>query len=166
MDDEFFMREAVKEAELALEKGDFPIGCVIVIEDKIIARAHTTSRFEKDKLCHAEINALKKAKEKLQDCTSGATLYTTYEPCPMCFGACVLSNVKRVVYGINVDESGATHLKDYLPLRFKNSKYEVEFVGGVLENECLEVFMKGKPTQNMIKEKRLKQKKTNQNLFK
>lgn len=152
MDDEFFMREAIKEAEISLEEGDWPIGCLIVLDGRIIARAHNKVYSRNDKLAHAEMLALDQAKELLMKNKGKATLYSTYEPCPMCFGGLVLSRIKRIVCGIDLDKSGAMYLKDNLPLLFKQDKWNIEISRGVLADECYDVFIKGKPTKKLISE--------------
>jgi len=152
MDDEFYMREAVKEAEMALKEGNWPIGCVLVLDRKIIARAHNQVYSKKDKLAHAEMLALSQAKDVLRDNSGKATLYTTYEPCPMCFGASILSRIGRVVCGIDLDNSGAMHFRENLPLLFKQDKFSVEFTAGILAEECRKVFIAGEPTKKLIKD--------------
>lgn len=151
MDDEHYMRAALAEAEKGLITGDWPIGCVVVLDDKIIARGHATAKSTKNKLAHAEMNTLNQIQHILKDRQGEATLYTTYEPCPMCFGAIVLSRIKRVVAGIDIDSSGAMHFRENLPKLFKQEKFKVEFTPGVLADECYEVFIKGEPTQQLVK---------------
>jgi tRNA(adenine34) deaminase len=152
MDDENFMKEALKEAELALSEGNWPIGCVIVLDEKIIARTHNLVYSTKDKLAHAEMMALQQVKEILHENKNRAILYTTYEPCPMCFGASVLSRINKVVCGIDLDNSGAMYFRDNLPLLFKQKKFSLEFKTGVLAKKCHDVFIQGEPTKELIKE--------------
>jgi len=151
-EDEIFMNEAIQEAKLALNEGNWPIGCVIVLDNKIISKAHNQVYSKNNKLAHAEIQALQEAQSILLQNKKKATLYTTYEPCPMCFGATILSRIKRVVSGINVDNSGSMHLKEHLPKLFRLEKFDVEFVQGILSKECYEVFVKGEPTKELMKE--------------
>ena len=92
--DNYFLKEAIKQAKKAMAIGDVPIGCVIVFEDKIIARGYNRRNKDKSTLSHAEIIAMKKACKKigdwrLEDCT----MYITLEPCPMCAGAIVQSRI-------------------------------------------------------------------------
>lgn len=138
------MRLALKEAALALEEGNWPIGCVLVLKNTIIAQAHNTGYSEKNRLAHAEIKALTLAKDTLENHRGEATLYTTYEPCPMCFGALVLSKVKRVVTGADLDESGSLSLQQHLPGFWQQPKFTFEVTRGVLKNECRDIFLKGK----------------------
>lgn len=152
MDDEHFMKEALKEAELALKEGNWPIGCVIELDGKIIAHTHNQVYTKKDRMAHAEMLAIKQVQDVLRNNDKKATLYTTYEPCPMCFGAIILNRMKRVVSGIDLDNSGAMFFKENLPILFKQEKFHVEFHNGVLADECHKVFMKGEPTKNLIRD--------------
>ena len=143
------MREALKEAEIALNEGNWPIGCVIELDGEIVSRAHNESYSEENRLAHAEMLALQKVHGLLRNREHDATLYTTYEPCPMCFGAIILTRVKRVVCGIDLDNSGAMYLYDNLPLLFKQEKFKIEFTRGVLADQCAEIFMKGDPIKKL-----------------
>lgn len=151
LNDEYFMKEALKEAKLALKEGSWPIGCVIVLNDKIISRAHNKVYLKSDRLAHAEVLALQKAKKSLFDLKSGATIYTTYEPCPMCLGAIVICRLKRVVSGIDVDESGAMHLRSSFPKRFNDKEHSLEHKTGVLAKESYKLFMQSPLVKRMIK---------------
>lgn len=142
--DEQFMQEAIKEAKLAVDEGNWPMGCVIVLNGEIIARAHNTGYADKNRMAHAEIKALTEAKDTLEQHRGEATLYSTYEPCPMCFGAIVLNKIRRVVTGIDLDESGCLNLQDHLPPFFQQSKFHFEITRGVMPNECRVVYMRGK----------------------
>lgn len=150
MNKETFMQEAVKEAMVALKEGNWPIGCVIELDGNIIARAHNHVYSKEDRFGHAEMLALRKANELLIQHPQQATLYTTYEPCPMCFGACILGKLKGVVCGIDLDQSGAMFFKEHLPLLFKQDKFRVDFERGLLANECAEVFLQGEPTKKLL----------------
>jgi len=152
MNDENFMQEALKEAAIALDQGNWPIGCVIVLDGKIVARAHNSVYSTNDRLAHAEMLALRSAQDLLNKKHGQATLYTTYEPCPMCFGASILSRIKKVVCGIDLDHSGAMYFRKNLPLLFKQEKFSIELTRGVLADECAKIFMAGKPTSKLIKE--------------
>lgn len=152
MNDEFFMKEALREAKFALKNGDWPIGCVVVLNKKIIARSHNKVYSSKNRLAHAEMLALSKIQNEVKDFEKKAILYTTYEPCPMCFGGIILSRIKKVVCGIDLDKSGAMYFRDHLPLLFKQDKFSVEFVSGVLAEECYRIFIKGEPTKKLLKE--------------
>ena len=107
--DEKYMRAALKQAEKAYNLGETPIGCVIVHEDKIIARGYNRRNTDKNPLAHAEVEAIKKASKKLGDWRlEECTLYVTLEPCQMCAGAIVQSRIPRVVVGCMNPKAGCT----------------------------------------------------------
>ena len=129
--DESFMKQAVKQAKKAYDKLETPIGCVIVHEDKIIARGYNKRNMKKNTLAHAEILAINKASKvlgdwRLEDCT----MYVTLEPCPMCAGAMNWAQVGRVVYGAADPKRGFSKFTPSL----LHPKTEV--VSGVLSEEC------------------------------
>ena len=98
--DEYFMKKALAEAEIAFEKGEIPVGAVIVIDNKVIARSHNLTELLHDVTAHAEMQAITSAAnylggKYLKDCT----LYVTLEPCLMCAGALYWSKIGRIVYG-------------------------------------------------------------------
>ena len=102
MQDERFMQEAIAQAK----KADFPYGAVIFYKGKIIAKAGTAGRKSIDPTAHAEITAIRKACRKLrQNHLKGATMYSTCEPCPMCFTACWWAGISRLVYGMTLQDS-------------------------------------------------------------
>ena len=109
--DEYFMKQALLEAEIAFDKGEMPIGAVIVCEGRIIARAHNLTETLNDVTAHAEMQAITAAAfilggKYLIDCT----LYVTVEPCPMCAGALYWAQIGRIVYGANDEKRGYTIL--------------------------------------------------------
>lgn len=105
-----FMEEAVKEAIKAKNKGEIPVGAVIVIDDKIIAKAHNIREKKQNALFHAEILAINKACKKLKSWRlENATIYVTLEPCPMCAGAIANARIKKVIYGAK-DKSSSDNL--------------------------------------------------------
>lgn len=142
--DEHFMTEAIVEAQLAAQEGNWPMGCVLVFNDQIIARAHNTGYTDHNRMAHAEIKALTEVQEMLEAHRGQVTLYTTYEPCPMCFGAIVVNKICRVVTGIDLDQSGSLGLQDHLPPFFTQPKFHFEITRGVLAEECKAVYMQGK----------------------
>lgn len=150
MTEEQYMQEAIKEAELARAEGNWPIGCIVELEGKIVARAHNLVYSTKNRFGHAEMLALQSINDILTERPNEATVYTTYEPCPMCFGACILGKVKKVVCGIDLDQSGAMFFRDHLPILFKQDKFYVEFERGLLADECAKVFLQGEPTKKLI----------------
>lgn len=150
---EFYMREALKEAKTALREGNFPIGCVVELDGKILGRTHNEIHSSGSRLAHAELRALEEVNPILfqKENRGRATLYSTFEPCPMCLGAAVFSHIGTIVYAINPDLSGATSLLPYTPEFFKRTRKEIEVVGGILEQECLEVFMNSDVAQKMLR---------------
>ena len=100
MADTDFMREALKEAERALAEGELPVGCVIVKDGAIVARAHNACEAQRDATAHAELLAIRQASRACGDWRlTGCTLYVTLEPCPMCAGAIMQARLGRLVYG-------------------------------------------------------------------
>ena len=130
------MLEAIKQAQKAFSEDEVPIGCVIVKDGKVIARAHNTRNKSKSATSHAEIIAINKACKKLNDWRlNGCTLFVTVEPCPMCAGACYNSRVDAVVFGASDEKGGAFGGKiDLTNQNILNHKLNV--VGGVLKQEC------------------------------
>ena len=134
--DESFMKQAVKQAKKAYDKLETPIGCVIVREDKIIARGYNKRNMKKNTLAHAEILAINKASKvlgdwRLEDCT----MYVTLEPCPMCAGAIVQARIPRVVIGSMNPRAGCAGSVLNL-LQQDGLNHQVEITKGVLAEEC------------------------------
>lgn len=134
--DSIYMKEALKQARKAYKIKEVPIGCVLVYEDKIIARGYNKRNIKKNTLAHAEILAINKASKvlgdwRLEDCT----MYITLEPCQMCAGAIVQARVKRVVIGSMNPKAGCGgSILNLLEMEQFNHQVEVE--RGVLEEEC------------------------------
>ena len=130
-----YMKEAIKEAKKAYLKKEVPIGCVIVYNDKIIARGHNERETKNSSLAHAEVIAIKKACKKLESWRlEDATMYITLEPCCMCGGAIIQSRIKRVVYGA-LDYRFGVH-KSIMNLFDVPFNHKVNIDGGILEEEC------------------------------
>lgn len=134
--DESFMKQAVKQAKKAYDKLETPIGCVIVHEDKVIARGYNKRNMKKNTLAHAEILAINKASKvlgdwRLEDCT----MYVTLEPCPMCAGAIVQARIPRVVIGSMNPKAGCAGSVLNL-LQQDGLNHQVEITKGVLAEEC------------------------------
>lgn len=137
---EKFMKEALKEAKKAYEKLEVPVGCVIVKDGKIIAKAHNLKESKADTTKHAEILAIQKASKKLQswrliDCD----LYVTLEPCSMCAGAIIQSRIRKIYYGTKDLKTGAVGsvfnlLEDY------TFNHHVEYESGILKDECEQIL--------------------------
>ena len=134
--DEKYMRAAIGQARKAGAIGEVPIGCVIVYEDKIIAREYNRRTIDKNVLSHAEIIAIKKACKKMGDWRlEGCTMYVTLEPCPMCAGAIVQARIPKVVIGCMNPKAGCAG--SVLDLLHEDGfNHQVEMENGVLEEEC------------------------------
>lgn len=102
------MEKALKLAKIASCNGEIPVGCVIELNGEILGTGYNTRETKKDPLGHAEINAIKMASEKLGDWRlTGANLYVTMEPCPMCAGAIINARINRVIYGVDDKNHGS-----------------------------------------------------------
>lgn len=147
MNNEKWMKEAIKQAKKAAQKDEVPIGCVIVKDDQIIARAYNKRERKQCSTAHAEILAIEKACKKLsswrlEDCD----LYVTLEPCPMCSGAIIQSRIRNVIFGAYDPKGGCMgsnmNIND---VRGFNHYPDIE--GGILQDECsrlLKEFFKAK----------------------
>ncbi len=137
--DELYMREAMREAVLAEEIDEVPVGAVVVRDGKIIARAYNTRERDKCATHHAEILAIEEACRVLGGWRLiGATLYVTMEPCCMCAGAIINARVPRVVYGTKDIRFGA--FGSLIDISEAGLNHKPEIVGGVLEDECREML--------------------------
>ena len=138
--EEHYMREAIKQAKKAAALKEVPIGCVIVYEDKIIARGYNRRNTDKNTLSHAELNAIRKASKKLGDWRlEGCTLYVTLEPCQMCAGAIVQARVSEVVIGCMNPKAGcAGSILNLLEMAQFN--HQVKVTRNVLQEECSEML--------------------------
>ena len=133
-DDNYFMRKALQEAEVAFEKGEVPIGAIIVIDNKIIARAHNLTEMLNDVTAHAEMQAITSAANFLGGkYLLNCTLYVTLEPCQMCAGALYWSQISRIVYGSRDEVRGCINLKTKLHPK-------TEMIGGVLADETSQLL--------------------------
>lgn len=129
-DDTYFMKKALQEAETAFEKGEVPVGAIVVVDDRIIARAHNLTETLNDVTAHAEMQAITAASnflggKYLHNCT----LYVTLEPCQMCAGALYWSQITKVVYATRDEERGCINLKTKLHPKTK-------MIGGILSEEA------------------------------
>ena len=135
-----YMLEALKEAELAKLEDEVPIGCVVVKDDQIIARAHNQREVSNNPLGHAETLAIKKASEVLNDWQLvDCDLYVTIEPCIMCGGAIIQSRIRRVIYGAP-DLKGGAFGSSINILDAQNINHRPEIVKGILEEECTKII--------------------------
>ena len=135
-DDEYFMRKALQEAEIAFEKGEVPVGVVVVINNQIIARGHNLTEMLRDVTAHAEMQAITAAAnflggKYLKDCT----MFVTLEPCQMCAGALYWSQLFRLVFAATDPERGYRHMGVKLHPKTKVSH-------GILEEEASSLLKK------------------------
>ncbi len=131
------MQAALLEAEVALQRGDRPIGAVIVHQDRIIARGSSTYRSGKSDIAHAEMNALQACADFLQQHGPECTIYTTCEPCIMCLGAIVMANIREIVFGMPDNHIQPKLVIDSVPYIKNRVK---RYSGGVLQEECVALF--------------------------
>ncbi|MBN2539218.1 MAG: tRNA adenosine(34) deaminase TadA [Deltaproteobacteria bacterium] len=137
--DEYFMRMALGEAESALESGEVPVGAVITMDGRVLAKTHNSPILMKDPTAHAEILAIREAADRTENYRlQGTTLYVTIEPCPMCAGAIIHARIARLVFGATDPKGGAISLYDMLHDRKLN--HFVEITGGVLQGKCGEIL--------------------------
>ena len=133
--DEKYMREAIKQAKKAYAIGEVPIGCVIVYQDKIIARGYNRRTIDKNTLAHAELQAIRKASKKMEDWRlEECILYVTLEPCAMCAGAAVNARLTGLVVGAHEEKTGCCG--SVLDLTDAMFLHTVSCCGGVMESEC------------------------------
>lgn len=137
---EKYMKEALKQARLALKYDEVPIGCVIVRDGKVIARGYNRRNTIKSTLGHAEITAIKKAGKvtgdwRLEDCT----MYITLEPCPMCAGAIVQARIPKVVIGSMNPKAGCAGSVINL-LQMSGFNHRAEIVKDILHDECSSIL--------------------------
>jgi tRNA(adenine34) deaminase len=138
-DDEFFMRQALAEAQKSLKKEEVPVGAVLVFEKKIVSRGHNEPIAKNDPTAHAEMVAMRKAGSKSKNYRlAGCDLYVTLEPCAMCLGAAVHARIRKLVFGATDPKSGAVESVMKFPLERMN--HRVEVVGGVLAAECSQIL--------------------------
>ncbi len=136
-DDERYMRMALLEAEAAFPQGEVPVGCVVVRDGQVLARAHNLRETLKDPTAHAEILALRQAAERYGAWhLDGTTVYVTVEPCCMCAGSLVNARVERLVYGVADPKSGACESLFAIP-EDERLNHRLGVRGGVLAPEAL-----------------------------
>ena len=134
--DEKFMKLALQEAKKSKEMNEVPVGAIVVMNDEIISLAHNQPISQNDPTSHAEINAIRKASQNLDNYRlTGATLYVTLEPCAMCYGAIVHARITRLVFGAYDPKTGVcgSSIKLHEQACFNHSP---EITGGILEKDC------------------------------
>jgi tRNA(adenine34) deaminase len=133
---DYFMRQALREAAEAFDRDEVPVGAVVVISNKIIARGHNQVELLNDSTAHAEILALTSAYNSLgSKYLPEATLYVTVEPCLMCCGAMYWGKIGRIVYGASDEKNGYRHFTSTSPLHPKT-----EIISGILAFECAQLM--------------------------
>lgn len=146
--DQIFMKYALKEAKKAYDKGEVPVGAVIVKNGRIISKAYNTKEIKKDTTKHAEIIAIQKASKKLDAWRlEGCTMYVTLEPCAMCTGALIQSRIENLVIGTMDEKTGACGsvlnlIEDY------TFNHKINVKKGIMEEDCKKII------QNFFKELR------------
>ena len=141
MNDEEFMNIAIEEGEKALKRGDYPSGCVIVLDNKIISKASSTGITMNDVTAHSEINAISQACKKLKsrfldDCI----IYVNIEPCLMCAQAILYARIKKVVYGVEHKEYGENKTFDIL--KQNRIGTDIEVISGIKKEKSAELLNK------------------------
>jgi len=143
---EYFMNEALKEAKKANDKDEVPVGAVVVLDGKIIARAHNLRESRQSIHAHAEFLAIEKAAKKIGSWRlENADLYVTLEPCPMCAGAMIQARIKNLYYGAKDPKTGA--VESVIKLLDNPFNHKIYYEGGLLMDKCsniLSTFFKNK----------------------
>lgn len=152
--DERYMKKAIVQAKKAAANGDVPIGCVIVYEDRIIARGYNKRNLKKTTLAHAELLAIEKASRVIGDWRlEGCTMYVTLEPCQMCAGAIVQARIDRVVIGCMNAKAGCAG-SVYNLLEEPRFNHQVQLTKNVCQQECstmLSEFFRQLRKKNMLR---------------
>ena len=137
---EKYMRFALKEAQKAALIDEVPVGCIIVLNDKIIAKAHNKKETTNDPCGHAEIIAIRKACKKINNWRlENCEMYVTIEPCIMCSGAIIQSRIKKIFYGAKDNKGGGLGTSINV-LEAKNINHVPEVYGGILLEECSKII--------------------------
>jgi len=138
-EDKYFMRKALAEAQKAFEKGEVPVGAVVVSEEKVIACGHNQSLKKNDPTAHAEIIAIRKACRKRKNYRlTTCDLYVTLELCAMCAGVVVQTRIRRLIYGAADPKAGA--IESTMKFPFERTNHRPEVLGGVLADECSKIL--------------------------
>ena len=146
--DQYFMREALRQAQKAGDAGEVPVGAVVVFAGKIIGRAHNQVELLKDATAHAEMLALTQAEAAVGDWRlTECDLYATKEPCAMCAGALVHTRVRRVIFGCADPAVGAAGSVMNL-LQMPGLNHRCEIASGILQDECAAIL------QNFFRKRR------------
>lgn len=153
--DEAYMQEAIRQAQIAAEKDEVPIGAIIVFENKVIAKAHNQVETLHDPTAHAEMIAITQATNYLSSkWLHNCTLYVTIEPCCMCSGALVLSRIGRICYGAQEPKTGACGSVLNIAQHAKLN-HNIDVSGQILGEQCgglVSDFFKKKRTKRLVEE--------------
>jgi tRNA(adenine34) deaminase len=156
MNYELFMGEALAEAQLALDQGKAPIGAVVIVNDAMVARAHDRVQESNDPTAHAVVAALREASRKLGRARlADATIFVTREPCPMCVGALLASDVEALVYAVSNQVDGAAGGVLQLAQDGRLSR-RLRVVSGIRCEEAEELFTKAGPVEKLRSAERLR----------
>jgi guanine deaminase len=141
----FFMELSEKFIRAAIAMavaGNTPFGCVIVLNDIIVASAFNTVKVDNDPTAHAEINAIRQLPAELKLQTGKMTLYTTCEPCPMCMGAVLFAGIGKVVFGASIEDISRFYKQIHISCKEMAERGfgNVEITGSYMKTECLELF--------------------------
>lgn len=137
MKDEQFMRRAIEVALVAEREGNLPVGAVITLEDKVVAEGGASILVPKfDGTRHAEMEALRAVPEDLWGSASEMSLYSTLEPCIMCFASILIHGIDRVVFGAADDHGGASCIQTHLPPYFQKRMENTHWLGPIMPTEC------------------------------
>jgi tRNA(adenine34) deaminase len=146
------MRTALEEAEIARAAGDWAIGSVITLNGEVVARGRNKVYSKHNKLCHAEVDAINALQDEHFDTwNKDLTIYTTLEPCPMCFGAILMAGIRTIVAGTNFDDSGSSSYMGHLPTFFQQPHFKTTMTTGVLGKECAAMWLSGAPASALLK---------------
>ena len=150
MDHVYFMREALKEADLAGQAGERPIGAVIVHQGQVIGRGRAQHQARHSGIAHAEMNALLQAEQYIHaHLHDGCVIYTTLEPCVMCLGAIVMSDIDHIVFALADHWVEPSSMLENEHVR----RHIKHYVGGILENESVKLWERFNPRElKMLRE--------------
>jgi len=140
---EEFMKIAIEEAKTSLKEGNKGFGAVVAKDGRVIASAHDTEVTDQDSIAHAEINAIRKASRNYRKDLTGCLIISTHEPCPMCTGSIIWSNISEVVYGVSIKDSIKAG-RDMINLSCKEiirkSNTRINIQNSILKKECLKLY--------------------------
>lgn len=144
MTDADFMRMAIEAALEGMEKGEMPFGACIIQKGEVLAVAHNSAKANMDTTAHGEVQAIRAASRQVNRLSlSGATIYTTCEPCPMCFAACLWANMGRIVYACSIEDAAEAGIRQ-ISISASRMKQliqsDVLLTGNVLREESLKLF--------------------------